>query len=132
MSVLPFLLIFAIFYFFVILPMQRKRKLQQNAPTAQDAPHEQTALTECPACKISVSTQATRCPKCGHPFPMSPRTRQRNVGLVVGLLFLALGVWLVQQPRYGLPWAPHDDTLPWALFVIAGGLFFLFSSYFRK
>lgn len=62
---------------------------------------------------------------------MSPRTRQRKKGLISGLLILALGVWLVRQPRYGLPWAPHDDTLPAALFVIVVGLGLLFYFYFR-
>src|ERR1019366_1538994 len=65
-----------------------------------------------------------------HSLQMSPRKTQRTLALVAGLLLLAIGIWLVRQPRYGYPWAPHDDTLPTALCGIVLGLALLGYSYY--
>ncbi len=130
--VLPVVLVFGVFFFLLYLPAQRKKKQQQDGLDGQNTPAERTALTECPACKNTVSAEASNCPKCGHPFPMSRRKQLRTVGFVIGLLLLAMGLWLANQPRYGYPWAPIDDTLPATLFCIASGLGLLCYSYFHK
>src|ERR1017187_6123921 len=116
--------------FFMFLPSQRKKKQQHNAPDGQTTATRATTLTECPACKSAVSAEAAKCPSCGHPFQMSPRKTQRTLALVAGLLLLAIGIWLVRQPRSGYPWAPHDDTLPTALSGIVLGLALLGDSYY--
>jgi len=53
------------------------------------------ALTRCPECGRSVSTQAAACPGCGH--PLQPRDGQPawRSSHVWGRLAVVLGAWLV-------------------------------------
>jgi predicted amidophosphoribosyltransferase len=49
------------------------------------------SLTSCPECRTQVSTEATACPKCGHPFK---KTAERMSGcsmffLIVGAIIAA-------------------------------------------
>lgn len=55
-------------------------------PTRENA--VTVALITCPACKGSVSTEATACPKCGHRFPREVSTQSPIV--VVGALLLMI------------------------------------------
>jgi hypothetical protein len=50
-------------------------------------------LSECPACKHTVSTDATKCPECGHPLPKS----QKNYTILIGLLFLIGSYWIAHE-----------------------------------
>ena len=126
---LPILLVFAIYFLHVSSIATKEETATQCAGWANHRTRA-TTLTECPACKSAVSAEAAKCPSCGHPFQMSPRKTQRTLALVAGLLLLAIGIWLVRQPRYGYPWAPHDDTLPTALSGIVLGLALLGDSYY--
>jgi len=80
--VLPIIVILVIWG--VMQLLQRTKKQAQSAPSGQDQPAQKT-LVECPACKTSVSAEAAKCPKCGHPFPMRPQNKQ----LIIGLCFVA-------------------------------------------
>lgn len=53
-----------------------------------------SALTRCPSCGGSVSTEAVACPKCGHSFPK--KVSNQSPILIIGTILLGLLiVWLV-------------------------------------
>jgi hypothetical protein len=115
-AILPIILILAIYYLFVFLPMQRMRKRRQAEPSAQGEPGR-TTLVECPACKRSVSAEAIKCPQCGHPFPMRPK--QRQVFVAVG--FIVIGIVWVMYLGANPHMIPQDQVArnaPWILILI--------------
>jgi hypothetical protein len=113
--VLPIIVILVIWG--VMQLLQRTKKQAQSAPSGQDQPAQKT-LVECPACKTSVSAEAAKCPKCGHPFPMRPQNKQ----LIIGLCFVAFGLWVKYKDPGNLPWAPQDSLArnTWWIMILCG------------
>ena len=58
-------------------------------------------LIKCPECKTEVSSQATSCPKCGHPLAVqeTPQTKVRRTPIFVTLAAIALLLSL-STPRF--------------------------------
>jgi hypothetical protein len=59
----------------------------------------QSQLVACPFCAQDITPGAATCPCCSHPLPVAPAVPPRRkpfaVKIVMGLLFLTLGIWIL-------------------------------------
>jgi hypothetical protein len=59
----------------------------------------QSQLVPCPFCAQDITPGAPTCPCCSHPLPAQPAVpprRERLAGkIIMGLLFLTLGIWIL-------------------------------------
>jgi hypothetical protein len=92
----------------------------------------------CPICSNLCSTQATSCPKCGHPInPIKPREKfleLRAIRVGLWILFIPAAMWALECPKillempYALSGYANEERTAAIISVFFKLGFFLFIS----